>query len=218
METWKDIKGYEGMYQVSSMGKVKSLDRLDNKGRKTHGKVLAIKHDGGGYCQVALSKDGSQKYCKIHRLVALHFIPNTENKPQINHKDENKDNNAVDNLEWVTSKENANYGTRKTRCYQNRDYKAIGRNISQGIKEKGHCRAVVQYDLSMNKLAEFETIVEAGKALHILPSGIGNAVRGNCQTYKGFIWKYKEVNYGKTGSIHSADRSDRSEVCKAVRH
>ena len=193
MEIWKDIKGYEGIYQVSNMGRVKSLDRLDNKGRRTHGRLLKVKHDGGGYCQVALSKNGSQKYCKIHRLVALHFIPNIENKPQINHKDENKENNAVDNLEWATSKENANYGTRKIRCYQNRDYITIGRNISKGIKESGRCKAIVQYDLNMNKINEWDSAAEAGKALNILPSGIGNVVKGNCQTYKGFIWKYKEV-------------------------
>ena len=193
MEIWKDIKGYEGMYQVSNMGRVKSLDRLDNKGRKTHGKILTVKHDGGGYCQVALSKDGQQVYPKIHRLVALHFIPNAENKPQINHKDENKDNNAADNLEWVTSKENANYGTRNIRCYKDRDYKAIGRNISKAKREKGICRGIVQYDRNMNKIAEYEAIAEAAEVLHILSSGINNVLCGRCQTYKGYVWKYKEV-------------------------
>ena len=193
METWKDIKGYEGIYQISDKGRVRSLDRLDNKGRKTHGRILAVKHDGGGYCQVALSKDGKQKYPKIHRLVALHFIPNPDNKPQINHKDENKENNSVENLEWVTSKENANYGTRIDRCYKNRDYKSIGKNISKGIKESGRCKPIVQYDLNMNKINEWDSAAEAGNFLNILPSGIGNVVRGGCQTYKGFIWKYKEV-------------------------
>ena len=193
MEIWKDIKGYEGIYQVSNMGRVKSLDRLDNKGRKTHGHILKVKHDGGGYCQVALSKNGKQIYPKVHRLVALHFIPNVDNKPQINHKDEDKENNAADNLEWVTSKENANYGTRNIRCYQNRDYAAIGNKISKSLRDTGKCRAVVQYDLSMNKIAEYETITDVGRALHILPSGIGNVVRGTCPTYKGYIWKYKEV-------------------------
>ena len=193
MEIWKDIKGYEGIYQVSSLGRIRSLDRLDNKGRITHGRILKNKHDGGGYCMVALSKEGKQIYPKIHRLVALHFIPNVDNKPQINHKDENKENNSVDNLEWVTSKENANYGTRKERCYRNRDYKAIGRNISKGIKEKGYCRAVVQYDLCMNKISEWDSIADASRSLNILSTGISNVLRDRCPTYKGFIWRYKEV-------------------------
>lgn len=135
-EIFKDINGFEGKYQISNMGNVKSLDRLDSKGRIVHGRILIHKKDGGGYHAVCLCKDGKRYYPKIHRLVCETFLPNPENKPTVNHKDENKDNNRLDNLEWATYMENAHYGTRMERCYSNRDYKAIGKRISQSLRLK----------------------------------------------------------------------------------
>ena len=113
-EIWKDVKGYEGVYRVSSFGRVRSLDRVSSIGRKLKGKVLKQKVTKG-YNMVSLSKDGNPKGKTVSRLVAKTFIPNPENKPEVNHIDENKQNNHVDNLEWVTAKENANHGTRKER-------------------------------------------------------------------------------------------------------
>lgn len=108
IEVWKDIKDYEGLYQISNLGRVKSLKyRKSNKERIL---ILngAAKH---GYYMVGLCKNHKRKYVTVHRLVAEAFIPNPDNKPQINHKDENRRNNCVDNLEWVTAKENLNYGS-----------------------------------------------------------------------------------------------------------
>lgn len=113
-EVWKDIKGYENYYQISSLGRVKSLDRINNKGVTQIGRVLKCSYRSG-YKSVTLSKKGKSVSCVIHRLVAIAFIPNHENKPQVNHIDENKNNNNVNNLEWVTAKENLNYGTHNER-------------------------------------------------------------------------------------------------------
>ena len=109
-EIWKDIKGYECIYQVSNLGNVKSLDRLSTNGRRLKGKLLA-KTNSKGYIKVTLTNKNKSDNRDIHRLVAQAFIPNPENKPQVNHIDEDKTNNTVDNLEWCTAKENINHGT-----------------------------------------------------------------------------------------------------------
>ena len=105
-EIWKDVVGYEGLYQVSNKGRVKSLHIQE--------KVLC-NLDSGYYNTINLFKDGKGKHYYVHRLVAQAFIPNPNNYPQINHKDENHYNNNVENLEWCTSKYNCNYGTRNIR-------------------------------------------------------------------------------------------------------
>lgn len=117
-EEWKDIKGWEGIYQVSNTGKVKSLDRVIKNQynintkkfdlqRTVYGKILKPTVNPNGYYQVTLSRPGhKRKQVSIHRLVAEAFIPNPDNLPMINHKDENKLNNRVDNLEWCTQAEN----------------------------------------------------------------------------------------------------------------
>ena len=115
-EIWRDIKDYEGLYQVSNLGHVRSLDRTDIIGRKQVGSILKYFDNKDGYRKVFIRNNGKQKMVFIHRLVANTFIPNKDNKPQVNHKDEDKHNNYVDNLEWVTSKENNNYGTRNIRA------------------------------------------------------------------------------------------------------
>ena len=106
-EIWMDIKGYEGKYKVSNMGRVYSI--------RSH-KYLAIKNNGRGYLYVSLWKDNKEKKEYLHRLVARHFIPNPNNLPQVNHKDENKENNSWDNLEWCDATYNNNYGTHTQRA------------------------------------------------------------------------------------------------------
>lgn len=117
-EIWKDIKGYEGLYQVSNMGNVKSLDRIVNHNTSKTGKslvkgtLLKFKKDKDGYLNVCLYNNGNRSYRRVHRLVAEAFVPNPKNFPLVNHKDEVKDNNCVDNLEWCTYQYNNTYGTR----------------------------------------------------------------------------------------------------------
>lgn len=117
-EIWKDIVGYEGLYQVSNLGNVKRL-----KGYKGRGKGYIVEEhlikpsiNSNGYQNVVLCKNGKTKTFTMHRLVAIAFLYNSDNLPQVNHKDENKLNNCVDNLEWCDSKYNNNYGTRNKKC------------------------------------------------------------------------------------------------------
>lgn len=114
-EEWREIEGYEGLYQVSNLGRVKSLARVV---MRINGVLLSVKErilkfrlDNGGYVRVCLSKDGVEIGYSVHRLVAMAFIDNPLNLPEVNHKDENKKNNSVDNLEWCTSLYNNNYGS-----------------------------------------------------------------------------------------------------------
>ena len=119
-EVWKDVVGYEGLYQVSNLGRVKSIDRLINgryAGHKTKAKGQLLNTFTNKTCYVRVALNINQKVNKfsVHRLVAQAFIPNPDNKPQVNHKDETQGNNNVNNLEWVTASENVNYGTRNER-------------------------------------------------------------------------------------------------------
>lgn len=124
MEIWKDIKGYEGLYQISNLGRIKSLPRLKrnfNVNTKQLDtitipeKIRKPQLTKYGYYRIGLTKNHKQTYYSVHRLVAEAFIPNPGNLSQINHKDENKANNEVDNREWCDAKYNANYGTRNKR-------------------------------------------------------------------------------------------------------
>ena len=113
-EIWKDIKGYKGFYMISSYGRIKSLKRIDNNNHFIRERILK-QGDNNGYKHVSLSKNGKTKIFKVHRLVAEAFIPNPNNLPQVNHKDENHSNNCVSNLEYCDALYNDNYGTRNKR-------------------------------------------------------------------------------------------------------
>lgn len=109
MEIWKNIKGYEGKYQISNIGRVKSLIGNRNNNRE---KILKLRKNEHGYLYVRLYKKSNGKYCLVHRLVAETFLENQNKYPIINHKDEDKTNNRVENLEWCSYKYNNNYGNR----------------------------------------------------------------------------------------------------------
>lgn len=104
-EIWKDILGYEGKYKISNLGKIFSVKKLGSGGDRT-GRIMKLKIDKNGYCYINLFNAAKRRTFKIHRLVALHFISNGDNKPQVNHIDFDRKNNRVDNLEWCTSSEN----------------------------------------------------------------------------------------------------------------
>lgn len=122
-EVWKDIQGYEGLYQVSNLGRVRHLPYTIKWGGKLEHRPLKESNqhkNTGGYCIVVLSKNSKSKQFLIHRLVAQAFIPNPDNLPEVNHIDEDKTNNKVDNLEWCDRKYNINYGTRTERAVKTR--------------------------------------------------------------------------------------------------
>ncbi|ARM69191.1 HNH homing endonuclease [Staphylococcus phage vB_Sau_Clo6] len=114
-EEWKDIEGYENSYMISNYGRVKAKEKLikrSNHTMKRKEKILSLNNNGNGYMVVHLYENKKRKSITVHRLVATHFLPNTDNLPCINHKDENKENNRVDNLEWCTQSYNNMYGNR----------------------------------------------------------------------------------------------------------
>ena len=139
-ELWRPIEGYEGLYEVSSYGRVRSLDRYVKTCYEAYklqkGKILNPGKDKDGYLQVSLHCNGKQHQRKIHRLVAQAFIENFDNLPMINHKDEDKTNNRVDNLEWCTAKYNANYGTARIRGKETAIKNGYWTGLRSGLSEK----------------------------------------------------------------------------------
>lgn len=127
-EIWKDIPNFENLYQVSNLGNVKSLEKYVNSAIKNNSKVkrkeqILKQYSKRGYLQVSLIKNHKRYYFNVHRLVAITFLPNPDNLPQVNHKDENTMNNNVDNLEWCTAKYNCNYGTRNKKIYNRTSFR-----------------------------------------------------------------------------------------------
>lgn len=171
-EIWKAVNGYEGFYEVSSIGRVRSVPRtIISSGfpRKRQSKMLAAS-DYGGYCKVTLQKDGSRKTKLVHQLVAAAFIENPNNYKTINHIDENPKNNSVENLEWCTQKYNINYGSRTERM-----------KIT-----KGH--PVFQYDANMNLICEYVSQASAAKENGFSQPKICSACNTPGRRYKGFYW------------------------------
>lgn len=114
-EVWKDIPGYEGIYEVSNFGQVRSISRIDCTGRHITGRILKQCNTPSGYPKIELCLDGTSKQVLVHRIVGTVFVHNPGNCTQINHKDENRENNHADNIEWCTPKYNINYGNRTQR-------------------------------------------------------------------------------------------------------
>lgn len=192
-EEWKDIIGFEGKYQISNLGRVKSLERVTTYKNTNQ---TGLKFTGVKYCNERILKTyiygryehvSLKKGCKyfnytVHRLVAEYFIPNPNNYDIVNHKDENKMNNRADNLEWCTQKYNLNYGTRNER-------------IAAKLKDHHmYYIPVLCYDLNNNFIKKYESAVAAGNELGISASGITAC----CRLYKGrasaagFKWKYEK--------------------------
>lgn len=166
-EIWKDIKGYEGLYQVSNMGQVKSLPRYTTKG-----KILVSVKDKDGYLRVCLSKDNRHKSYYVHRLVAEAFIPNPDNLPEINHKDCNPGNDKIENLEYCDRSYNVNYSNRN---------KIVSDRLS---------KPVIQMTLDGVIIAIWPSIKQAAKN-GFDASNICNCCIGKRKTHAGFIWRYQ---------------------------
>ena len=158
MEVWKDIKGYEGLYQVSNKGRVRNMER-----------VLKTFECGSGYSEIILSKHQMRTPKLIHRLVAEAFLPNTESKREVNHKDGNKHNNDVDNLEWVTPSENQQHSRR-----------VLG---AKSLQRKVICEELQQM---------FESIKEASDALGLKSPLIWKCCNGKQITTGGYHWRYAD--------------------------
>jgi len=192
-EIWKDIEGYEGLYQVSSHGRVKSLAReyYQSNGHgmvchKIQDRILKNHIRRGGYLGVLLSKGKTKKTISIHRLVAQAFIPNPQNFPHINHKNEDKTDNSVKNLEWCTPMYNTHYGTRSARSVK--AYRTTIGTIDRGV---------IQYDMQGNEIARYETCAIAGNKTGISKDSIFKICSGwpHHLTAGGYRWAFVEEDH-----------------------
>ena len=179
-EIWKPIPGYEGYYEISNTGKVRSLTRtiIKSNGRPQtfYGEEKKPTLTPFGYYRISLAKQGIKQFYFIHRLVALTFIPNPDNKPFINHKDENKTNNNVENLEWCTSLENNNYGTIKERHSKTTSHPIImcDKETHEEIKEFLNTKIAAKELGSPNSSAN-----------------IYRVLNGERKSALNYFWKYK---------------------------
>ena len=181
MELWKDIEGYEGIYMISSLGRVKSLGRAQMQGRGNYRRKERILSPSTAdrYAIVTLCKEGKSKYSLVHRLVAKAFVPNPDAKPYVNHIDGDVLNNKVENLEWVTNAENQNHSIYKLK--------------------NGVAFPVIAYDkVTGTEAFKFDSIVNAGKWLldtgrtkdKTCTTGIIKSCKGKIPSYMGFKWQY----------------------------
>lgn len=174
-EVWKDIPNFEGLYQVSNLGNVKSFRKSTKYGSKSE-YILNPTINNGGYAQVTLYDNTKRTKLSVHRLVAELFIPNPNNYPQINHKDENKQNNRVDNLEWCTAAYNNAYGTAKIRAID---------KMSKPIEQ-------LTYDGKV--IAIYRSARIASEILGIKKAAITVAICGNHQC-QGYYWRYSSFKF-----------------------
>lgn len=178
-EIWKQINGYEGLYEISNFGNVRSCERVVSHGkgsssRKLKSKLIRPWDDNHGYHSVSLSKNGKVKKYKVHRLVAEAFIPNPEGKATVNHINEIRSDNRVSNLEWATYQENNNFGGHNDR---------VSKTLS---------KAVVQLNKKDEKIAEFASVKEAGIATGVNPANIKSCLHhANRILAGGYKWRYK---------------------------
>ena len=195
-EEWRDIPQYEGLYQVSNQGQIRSIDRIVRRNGETtknlRGFILLPLYQKSGYMFVFLSKNGKAKRMAIHRAVALAFIPNTENKPEVNHINEDKTDNRVENLEWATIKENRNYGTRIARGIANRNQTGEKNGMfgKRGALNP-NSKKVLQYDLSGQFIREYDSVKMAAEMTHSNASLIARVANGYLKQTNSFIWRYK---------------------------
>ena len=186
-EVWADIQGYEGLYQISSFGSIKSLARYrkNNGGSKAFVKERILKQskNNKGYSTIQLCKNGIAKPYSVHRLVAIAFVPNPNNLPEVNHKDEDKNNNNFNNLEWVTTKDNINYGTHNKRSAMTRSYKVQAFNDKEEL------------------IMEFDSMCEAERQTGINEQNISRCCANKSKHAGGYVWKIS-----KAGGLDESQR------------
>lgn len=175
-EIWKDIPNYEGYYQARNLGRIRSVDReIDVNGKNQHckfkckqlikGKIMKSKLTKDGYYEIGLTKNGKTKYIRVHRLIAITFIPNLNNYPVINHINHNRLDNRVENLEWCSIKYNTRYSNAKK---------------------------IIQLDKNKKQVKLWECMSDVYNELGICVSNLSKCCHNNNLTAGGYHWKYYE--------------------------
>ena len=176
-EEWRDIEGYENLYQVSNLGRVKSVERTVRIGRGYRiipERIRKARKNNCGYLYVGLNKDGKKKQYFVHRLVATAFCDNLMGYTEVNHKDEDKQNNCMENLEWCTSKQNCNHGTRS---------KKVAEKLSKPL---------FSVDKESGLIMWWESIMEAERCTGIAHQNICHCLKGRQKSAGGHIWFYDD--------------------------
>lgn len=196
-ERWYGVKGYEGLYQYSNFGNVKTVERIVQFGKQKRIVKERILNQctNRGYKQVILSKNGVEKTLKVHRIVAEGLIPNPDNKPEVDHKDTHRDNNCVWNLRWVTKKENSNNPISK----QHNSERQKGEKsvlYSKTGKQHHSSKPVLQFDLDGNFIKEWECAMQVQREIGIKFGNVCDCCRHypHRNTAGGYKWEFKNNN------------------------
>ena len=185
-EIWKSVKCYEGIYEVSNLGRVKSILHYVNtryNKRKVNEKILKLTKSKNGYIRIGLSKNGKQIIYSVHRLVAISFIQNINNLRCVHHKDSNKHNNNLENLEWISIKDNTK------RAYLDGLFKPVSPTKGKFGKDNHRSKPIAQFTKDNVLIDEFESSRDAMNKTGIDYRLISKVITGKNKTAKGYIWK-----------------------------
>lgn len=174
-EIWKDIPGFEGLYQASTLGRIKSLPRKKKSWGSYKTIIMKQSLNTQGYPFVSLCKEGKVFRARVNRLIAMTFLPNPDNLPQVNHKNEIKTDNRLENLEWISAKDNCNYSV----------------------------KSIKQYDKNGKFINKWENLDMILKKMKIDKGNIIKVCKGHRKTAGGFIWKYGKSKGGDYVENHS---------------
>ena len=189
MEVWKDVDGFQGVLQVSNLGRVRTLDHYVRHQREQYkkfvkGKIRKLMIGNSGYYYIMLTYNAKNYHLQVHRMVAKAFIPNEFNKPQVNHKNHNKLDNRVENLEWCTPSENMIHAYKNNLIPLNK--------IGHSGKSNPSARAVDAYTKDGEFIGHFDTMKDASKELGVAMSGVCNCCTGYSKTCHGMIFRYSD--------------------------